>query len=117
MKLVLICFIIISHSFASPLSFKVQFYDHYVKIIAPDKKSEQFSILIENKSLTDLYAKFQAGTQDLLFVAVKSGQFKTFEFKNLTNENVRFVPINPPLQEVMLEFGKKIYEIPEQKKN
>src|SRR5690606_7443198 len=112
MKMIILSFLFLTYANANPLAFKVQFFDHYVKVSAPDKKLDQFSILIENKSLSDLHAKFQAGNKDLLFVAVKSGQFKTFEFKNLTNETVRFIPINPPLQEVVLEFGKKTYEIP-----
>ena len=100
---------------ANPLAFKIQFLDRSVKVSSPDKASNQFAVVVENKSLSDLHAKFSANGKDLIFISVKSSEFKTVEFRAASGEKVQFIPLNPPAQEVLLEFGKKIYEIPTKK--
>jgi hypothetical protein len=95
-----------------PETFVVQVSDRSMSINAPEKKRPTFSVLIENRSLSDQVAKFTVQGKILKYVSVKSGQTEAFEIENKTNANVVFVPVSPSFQEAELIFGKKAYEIP-----
>ena len=93
-------------------SFVVQINDRSMYVLSPTKKSHLFSVIVENKSLSDQLGKFSVGDKNLKYVSVKSGKSETVEIENKTNETVVFVPVSPAFQEVPLYFGKKAYEIP-----
>lgn len=93
-------------------AFKVQVHDRSVRVEAPAKFRQQYAVVVENLSLSDITGKFLAGGKDLKFVAVKSGESRTVEFTHDGKLPVRFRPLTPAFQEVVLEFGKGPYEIP-----
>lgn len=71
-----------------------------------------FSVIVENKSLSDQIGKFIVGNKILKFVSVQSGKTESVEIENKSQSPVIFVPVSPAFQEVPLNFGKKAYEIP-----
>lgn len=95
-----------------PESFIIQINDQNMSVLSPEKKKVQFSVLVDNKSLSDQVGKFIIGGKILKFVSVKSGKTETVEIENKTGTSVVFVPVSPAFQEVPLLFGKKAYEIP-----
>jgi hypothetical protein len=97
---------------ASNEAFIVQIQDRSMNVISPETKRNLFSVVVENRSLSDQVGKFIAGGKILKFVSVKSGKSETVEIENKTSTNVTFVPVSPAFQEVELLFGKKAYEIP-----
>ena len=92
--------------------FVVQINDRSMYVLSPDKKKPMYSVLVENRSLSDQVGKFIVGGKILKFVSVKSGKTETVEVENKTDASVVFVPVSPAFQEVPLVFGKKAYEIP-----
>lgn len=109
----LISFILI---FSIPLycaeSFVVSVHDRIVKIESPIKVGKIYSVIVENKSLSDLVAKFHSNGEDLRFVSVKSNSSKSVEFSHQTKNEVIFKILSPAFQELVLEAGKKSYEVP-----
>ena len=95
--------------------FIIQINDRSMSVLSPMKKKAMFSVLVENRSLSDQVGKFVVGSKILKFVAVKSGKNEAIEIENKTSEPVVFIPVSPAFQEVPLMFGKKAYEIPSKK--
>lgn len=114
MKALLFLLLVMSVARAAPKAetFVVNIQDRRMSVIAPEKRKNHFSVLIENRSLSDQVGKFTVGGKNLKFVSVKSGQTESVEIENKTSANVIFVPMSPAFQEVELIFGKKVYEIP-----
>ena len=83
-----------------------------MKVLSPEKKKPFFTVLVENRSLSDQVAKFMTKGKNLKFVSVPSGKSETVEIENKTEGAVYFVPLSPAFQDVELIFGKKAYEIP-----
>ena len=112
----LFCFFVLS-SFAEPRpeSFVIQIYDRSMTILSPQNKRSIFSVLVENRSLSDQVGKFTIQGKLLKYVSVKSGQTEPVEIENKTSFNVLFTPVSPAFQEVELIFDKKVYEIPSKK--
>ena len=95
-----------------PETFVIQIQDRSLSVLAPATKKNIFSVLVENRSLSDQLGKFTVQGKILKYVSVKSGQTEPVEIENKTSANVVFVPVSPAFQEVELLFGKKAYEIP-----
>jgi hypothetical protein len=93
-------------------TFVIQINDRSMSVLCPDKKKDIFSVIVENRSLSDQVGKFTLGKKLLKYVAVKSGQSETVEIENKTGKALFFVPVSPAFQDVELAFGKKAYEIP-----
>lgn len=104
-------------SWAAPKTeaFIIQINDRSMQVISPDKKRDLFSVMIENRSLSDQVGKFVVSGSNLKFVSVKSGKTETVEIESKSDATVHFVPISPAFQDVPLIFGKKAYEIPPKK--
>ena len=117
MNVLMILITLSCHLFAQsrPESFVIQIQDRSMIVLSPQSKKPIFSVLVENRSLSDQVAKFIIQGKLLKHVAVRSGQTETIEIENKTNTNVFFVPISPAFQEVELIFDKKVYEIPSKK--
>lgn len=96
-------------------SFIIQIGDQKINVLSPGNRQNTFSVILENKSLSNQTGKFMIGNKDLKFVSVKAGLSETVEIENKTNLLVHFVPLSPAFQEVPLQFGKKQYEIPSEK--
>lgn len=95
-----------------PEVFIVQIGDTTMSVLSPEKKRPMFSVIVENKSMSDQVGKFMVGSKIIKFVSVKSGKNETVEIENKTFAPVVFIPVSPAFQEVPLLFGKKAYEIP-----
>jgi hypothetical protein len=110
--LIWVIFITISWAQVKPESFIIQIHDRNMHVLSPDKKRNIFSVIIENRSLSDQVGKFQIGSKILKLISVPSGKTEVVEIENKTTSSVIFVPMSPAFQEVPLHFGKKAYEIP-----
>lgn len=108
----LLLFPLLSFAQVKPESFIIQVNDRSMYVLSPDKKKNVFSVIVENRSLSDQVGKFVVGSKILKFVSVKSGKTETIELENKTTSSVVFIPVSPAFQEVPLNFGKKAYEIP-----
>lgn len=95
--------------------FIIQVSDQGMSVLSPEKQRPLFSVIVENRSLSDQVGKFVVGSKILKFVSVKSGKTESLEIENKTSSPVVFVPVSPAFQEVPLMFGKKAYEIPSKK--
>lgn len=93
-------------------TFVVQVKDRSMSVLSPNNKRALFSVLVENRSLSDQLGKFTIEGKLLKYVSVKSGETESVEIENKSSSSVIFVPVSPAFQEVELIFGKKAYEIP-----
>jgi len=117
MKLWILLFLLPIVSFAQPKKegFVIQINDRSMSVLSPEKSRQLFSVLVENRSLSDQVGKFMIGSKILKFVSIKSGKSEAVEIENKSSGTVIFVPVSPAFQEVPLIFGKKAYEIPPKK--
>ena len=117
MKLMFGLFFLSGLAFAQPKTetFVIQIQDRSMSILSPEKRKPVYSVLVENRSLSDQLGKFTVQGRILKYVSVKSGMTEPVEIENKTSANVFFVPVSPAFQEVELLFGKKAYEIPSKK--
>ena len=104
-------------AFAAPKSdvFIIQVLDRKISVISPETERKLFSVIVENRSLSDQVARFETNGRLLKYVSIPSGKSESVEIENTTGSTVVFVPVNPAFQEVELTFGKKAYEVPSQK--
>ena len=98
-----------------PDAFIIQISDQSMTVLSPQKHKSIFSVIVDNRSLTDQVGKFTVLGKNLKFLSVKTGQTETVEIENKSSDPVVFVPVSPAFQEVELLFGKKAYEIPSKK--
>ena len=108
----LLLFPILSFAQVKPEGFIIQINDRSMYVLSPEKTKMMFSVIVENRSLSDQVGKFIVGSKILKFVSVKSGKTETLEIENKSSSPVVFIPVSPSFQEVPLYFGKKAYEIP-----
>lgn len=101
-------------SFAGPQveSFVIQIQDRSMTVLSPDKKSPFFTVLVENRSLSDQVGKFTVGGKTTKYLAIPSGKSESVQIDNKSYASVFFIPVSPAFQDVELQFGKKAYEIP-----
>ncbi|HXH30533.1 MAG TPA: hypothetical protein VNJ01_06955 [Bacteriovoracaceae bacterium] len=98
-----------------PESFIIQISDQSMNVLSPPAHRTTFSVIVDNRALTDQVGKFTVLGKNLKFISVKTGQTETIEIENKSSDPVVFVPVSPAFQEVELLFGKKAYEIPSKK--
>ena len=90
--------------------------DRYYKVLSPIKREKKFSVIVKNETLSNLYAKIQTGSgRNLAHITVNSSKFKSVEIDSEKGESYFLVPLAPPFQSILLDFGKRSYEIPPQK--
>ncbi len=113
MKIGLLFFIpLFAQAAENSLAFIVKIQDRSMSVESPEKKKNQFTVIIENQSLSTQIGKFMVKEKNLKFISVESGHSETVEIENKTADSVVFMPVSPAFQEVELLFGKKAYEIP-----
>ena len=101
-------------SFAAPKTevFIIQVMDRRMSVLSPDTERKIFSVIVENRSLSDQVGRFESRGKLLKYVAVPSGKSESVEIENTSGSPVTFIPVSPAFQEVELTFGKKAYEVP-----
>lgn len=115
MKFFLLLFPLLVSSAPQSDVFIIQVMDRKLSVISPDKEKKLFSVIVENRSLSDQVGRFEINGRLLKYVAVPSGKSESVEIENKTESPVTFVPVSPAFQEVELTFGKKAYEVPSKK--
>lgn len=118
MKRILLILVIFSHSVWAQNhsdAFIIEVFDRYVKVLSPKDKLKNVSIVVLNKTLSPIYGKIATETKDLMFMSVHSQKSKMVSVNGEDYKNLMFIPLAPTFQEIDLVFGRKAYEIPEQK--
>lgn len=110
----LILFLLPVLAFAAPSTdvFIIQVMDRRMTVLSPDKEKKLFSVIVENRSLSDQVARFQVNGKLLKYISVPSGKSESVEIENTSGSPVTFIPVSPAFQDVELTFGKKAYEVP-----
>jgi hypothetical protein len=96
-------------------AFIIQISDRSMNVTSPENARSRFSIIVDNRSLSDQVGRFSVNDKILKYISVRSGTSETVELENKSEAAVTFFPISPAFQEVELKFGKKAYEIPSNK--
>ena len=73
---------LLSFAQVKPDGFIIQVNDRSMYVLSPEKKKAIFSVIVENRSLSDQVGKFIVGSKILKFVSVKSGKTETIELEN-----------------------------------
>ncbi len=97
-------------------AFIVTAYTNKFKVLSPVKRTNKVSVIIENKTLVKLIGEVVTDKGVLReMVTIKPGKYKSVELKFYKNTKYYFIPLSPSFQKVILDFGKKAYEIPSEK--
>ncbi|MFL5783622.1 MAG: hypothetical protein ACJ76H_03360 [Bacteriovoracaceae bacterium] len=110
--LILLLLPLLAHAVPQSEMFIIQVMDRKMSVVSPDKERKLFSVLVENRSLSDQVARFETRGKLLKYISVPSGKSESVEIENTSGSSVTFVPVSPAFQEVELVFGKKAYEVP-----
>lgn len=113
--LLLILFLFSSsvHSLEKSEAFIVTAFTNKFKVLSPVKKTEKVSVIIENKTLVKLIGEVTTDRGSLRkLVTIKPGKYKSIELEFQKDTKYYFIPLSPSFQKVILDFGKKAYEIP-----
>lgn len=119
-KLILLT-LLLGHSWAfaqqSSDAFNVTAYDDYFKVIAPIAWKHGTSMILQNKTHVTIFADVLSGPQKrkVATFSVKPEAFISIDLKLAKGESAVIVPLSPAFQEVVLEFGRRPYEIPPQR--
>ncbi len=112
MKFILLLLPMLAYAAPKTEVFIIQVMDRKMTVLSPDNHRKLFSVIVENRSLSDQVARFQVKGKLLKYISVPSGKSESVEIENPTSSPVTFVPVSPAFQEVELTFGKKAYEVP-----
>ena len=94
--------------------FNISAHGDYFEVIGPSKFHSQTAIIVNNRSLSPLIGKVQNSkgkTYGFMRIPAKDDRRLDVDLKN-SNSYLVFIPLSPPFQKVILEFGKKNYRIP-----
>ncbi len=114
MKWISLLILLASHGASADEAFRLELHDRKLVVRSPVKVGPQFSVIVENQSVSAVLGKFSSGEEDLRFVRVAPASSQTVEFAVKSGAKVFFRPLAPAFQEVELVAGKKTYEIPPQ---
>ena len=85
-------------------------------ILSPSKINKVMSVIIHNDTLVNYYGKLVSENKsDLRYITIPSQSHKSFDIKNYKGQKYIFFPVSPPFQKVVLDIGRRYYEIPEKK--
>ncbi|CBW26980.1 hypothetical protein BMS_2174 [Halobacteriovorax marinus SJ] len=102
-----------SFSFEKSEAFIVTAYTNKFKVLSPVKRTNKVSVIIENKTLVKLIGEVVTDKGVLKeMVTIKPGKYKSVELEFYKNSKYYFIPLSPSFQKVVLDFGRKAYEIP-----
>lgn len=112
MKFLILLFPLIA--FAAPKTevFVIQVMDRKMSVLSPETERKLFSVIVENRSLSDQVGRFESKGKLLKYISVPSGKSESVEIENTSGAPVTFIPVSPAFQDVELKFGKKAYEVP-----
>lgn len=97
-------------------SFIIKVFHDKVKVVAPEKYEKGQHVIVENKTLVDLWGRVQTVEGKVIgFVSIKPKGFQSVELNVGKKEQIVFIPLAPPFQEIRLIRGKAAYEIPPQR--
>lgn len=98
-------------------SFNVTATDKYFQVIGPVGWKAGTSMILQNKTLVTIYGEVRAGEsrRKVGAFSVRPGEFMSMDLKLNKGENAVLIPLSPAFQEVILEFGRRPYEIPPQR--
>lgn len=97
-------------------AFTVRMFDNYVQVLTPTQIYPEQSVIIENKTMTKLYARLQSPIgANARYLSISPGQFKSVSIPTKGVDRLIFVPLTPAFQEVELKIGVPSYEIPPQR--
>lgn len=112
MKFLLLLLPLLAYAAPKTEAFIIQVMDRKMSVLSPDNQRKLFSVIVENRSLSDQVARFEVRGKLLKYISVPSGKSESVEIENASGSPVTFVPVSPAFQEVELTFGKKAYEVP-----
>lgn len=116
-NLMIVLYLFSTSSFAQEYAdaFVLEVFDEYVKVLSPKKEAKMVSVVLLNKTLSKLYAKVATDDKDLKYMAIEPQKTKSYTISGTDFKKLMFVPLSPTFQEIELVYGRKAYEIPEQK--
>jgi hypothetical protein len=115
MKSIIIFVLLFTEAYAQQRSdsFIIRMFDDKVRIVAPDKRQDQVSLIIENSGLSKVYASLEGRKHIYKVFSLEPNSKKSFQLDEIVkNDNLTILPISPGFQEIPLIFGQKAYEIP-----
>ena len=97
-------------------SFVITLYDHSVKVVSPSKEQKNPGLIVRNKTLGPIRARIERNKSEILgHIVIRSRKDKSIDLEYRSGQDLRFIPLSPPFQDVKLVLGKKAYEIPSKK--
>ena len=98
-------------------SFVVTAHDDHFRVVGPVGWKQGTSMTLQNKTLVTMYGEVQSGSErrKVGTFSVKPGEYVSMDLKLAKGEEAVLIPMSPAFQEVLLQFGRRPYEIPPQR--
>lgn len=115
--ILLLSFFLMDFAFASQAeTFIFEFAPSSVVVTSAEKKNEGYNIIIKNRMLMPLKARLETlDLSHIIPISVPAGKDRTYKFKWIKGKSYRLLPLSPPFEEIFLEVGRPVYEIPPKK--
>ena len=97
-------------------TFIFEFGSSNVIVTSAAYKQKTYNVIIKNRMLTPLKARLESlDMKKIIPISVPEGKDRTFKLQWDEQLEYRLLPLSPPFEEISLEIGKDVYEIPPKK--
>ena len=97
-------------------TFMFEFGSSSVSVTSAEQQKEEYHVIVKNRMLVPLKARLETITLDsILPISVPAGKDRAYKFKWEKGKSYRLIPLSPPFEEIFLQVGRPVYEIPPKK--
>lgn len=97
-------------------TFIFEFGSSNIIVTSAANKQKTYNVIIKNRMLTPLKARLESlDMKTIISISVPEGKDRTYQFQWEEKKNYRLLPLSPPFEEIFLEVGRAVYEIPPKK--
>lgn len=97
-------------------TFIFEFGSSSVSVTSAEQKKDQYHVIVKNRMLVPLKARLETLELDFLLpISVPAGKDRAYQFKWEKDKSYRLIPLSPPFEEIFLQVGQPVYEIPPKK--
>lgn len=97
-------------------TFIVEFGSSNVIVTPASKKQKKYNVIIKNRMLTPLKARLESlDMKTIIPMSIPVNEDRPYQFTWEKGKSYRVIPLSPPFEEILLEIGRSVYEIPPKK--
>jgi hypothetical protein len=116
-KLMLLVLLFSSATWADQTeTFIFEFGSSNIIVTSAGTKQKTYNVIVKNRMLIPLKARLESlDLKTIIPISVPVGEDRPYKFTWKDKQSYRLLPLSPPFEEIFLEVGREVYEIPPKK--